>query len=118
MREIKFRAFHRGRMEILREFNEHHIYFDDDGMQTIQGDMHLMQFTGLKDKNGVEIYEGDILQICNGSINGCHWMMDNRFIKFNEGSFNVPLFCIGEEQNNTHWCVVIGNIHDNPELLK
>ena len=119
MREIKFRTFHRGEMHHLSENMEYYIFINDDGvMETIQGDMHLMQYTGLKDSKGVEIYEGDIVRICNGSINGCHWMMDNRVVKFDEGAFNVPSFCIGEEQDNTHWCAVIGNIHENPELLK
>ena len=111
MREIKFRTFHRGRMEILREFNEHHIFFDDDGMQTIQGDMHLMQYTGLKDKNGVEIYEGDI---CRYKNDGSYWV---GMVRYNHCSY---MFSSDRGQNLIYTLdrEVIGNIHENPELLK
>jgi len=71
-REIKFRVYDYD-MKKMRYLNGDHdfIYFDKDGnayyhnMQTGLGEWfsELMQFTGLKDKNGVEIYEGDIIKI-------------------------------------------------------
>lgn len=72
------------------------------------------QFTGLTDKNGAKIFEGDILEICNGSINCSPWMEKNKEVVFKNGSFNVPIWSF----DSTHWFKVIGNIHDNPELLK
>lgn len=81
------------------------------------------QFTGLLDKNGKEIYEGDILSVCNGSINRHPWMDKPYPVEYqiNKG-FVMPMFIWDKEGNdrsdNTHWCEVIGNIHDNPELLK
>jgi uncharacterized phage protein (TIGR01671 family) len=82
-----------------------------------------MQLTGLPDKNGKEIYEGDILSVCNGSINCTPWMDEPYEVKYvpNKG-FAMCMFCWNEkgesEMDSTHWCEVIGNIHENPELLK
>lgn len=81
------------------------------------------QFTGLLDKNGKEIYEGDILSVCNGSINRVPWMDKPYSVeyKINKG-FIMPMFLWNEYgddcSNTTHWCEVIGNKFDNPELLE
>lgn len=71
------------------------------------------QFTGLLDKNGVEIYEGDIIE-CWGVNLKIVW--DESDASFFADSPNSNIYESGQEWGSN--CVVIGNIHEAPELLK
>lgn len=85
-------------------------------------DIIFMQSTGLTDKNGVEIYEGDIVRVTDedestdfcdggiGTING----LDELFMWYIDGDVENGLFDI----NSSYYIEVIGNIYENPELLK
>jgi hypothetical protein len=69
--------------------------------------LYAMQYTGLKDKNGEQIYEGDIMDV-NGEIGEVYYDSNNVCFEVNVDIDHNP--CIGRYE-------VIGNIYENPELL-
>ena len=87
----------------------------------------LMKFTGLKDKNGKEIFEGDIVKIGKNKFLEYLNEGENYLIKFCQGSFCFEkldgslIFC-GDDleiRGNKYLKIkVIGNIYENPELLE
>jgi uncharacterized phage protein (TIGR01671 family) len=133
-REIKFRGFNTKTKQMLlstdapgTDYERLALFFGGMSLgfelRQPHEELHLMQYTGLKDKKGVEIYEGDILKVCNGSLNGYPWMNKPYEVKYklNKG-FIMCMFCWDENgnsiMNSTHWCEVIGNIYENSELLE
>ena len=100
MRELKFRTYDGGREVMLDNHNFNSI--GETGLYKWEG-LKWMQFTGLTDKNGVDIYESDVIEVCYNYIG-------NVVVKFKDGKFNVCDF-------NIKKCQVIGNIHQDRELL-
>ncbi|MDD4734180.1 MAG: YopX family protein [Bacilli bacterium] len=134
MRQIKFRCWVLEKND-FEDINE--IKYDACGyfqyLQTYEGDHYdleeivLLQYTGLKDKNGKEIYEGDIITYHNFiKFTGIVWWCDkdatylvdlsqtkNKFI--NTSNHQITLSSVLGGDNDTE---VIGNIYENPEMLK
>ena len=116
MREIKFRAWDGER---LRKVNT--IGWVDGGVDFVTTprysgpaeDFRLMQYTGLKDKNGVDIYEGDVIDYCWHSDSG-----HRKIIKFCDYYLGYEPFLDDYSMPDDGTVEIIGNIYENPELLE
>lgn len=131
-RQIKFRGkpidkqygewVHGYYLQDLCDGSINHYIFSCPTMIEVDPDT-IGQFTGLLDKNDKEIYEGDILSVCNGSINCCPWMDKPYPVEYqlNKG-FIIPMFLWDKDgsdlSDSTHYCEAIGNIHDNSDLME
>ena len=138
MREIKFRAWD----EIIDEMVDWDtIRLDFDSWLEDDDYCHLMQYTELKDKNGKEIYEGDILEYWFDSINpfipwltSRSYLVNNlpypkenykksgtKFIEkviYKDGTFLLSDGKVEIYLNiHCHNAKIIGNIYENPKLL-
>lgn len=80
-------------------------------------DVVLEQFTGLRDKNGKRIYEGDIVDYVNGCICIIQYEVEGARFIHRDISDNFPFGFSGLEEYNGKLFEVIGNIHENTELL-
>lgn len=124
MREIKFRAWLKSAKEMCEvttvNFRERYVHLRQnnapDYVALLDSEVELMQYTGLKDKNCKEIYEGDIFRRKNGEVG---------VVKYHDVSFVLDRQPLNDDAEYIEWPsmyyyggAVIGNIHDNPELLK
>ena len=83
----------------------------DSSWMTNLADVELEEFTGAKDSQDAEIYEGDILNQVRG-VFAVEWNDDTCQMQTSDG------IALHADDNYGCWREVIGNIHENPELLK
>jgi len=131
MREIKFRVFDKQSKEMIyletpKTF-DNGLWFQSD-KHIDSSDIELMQYTGLKDCEGQEIYECDIVQDINNN-NSLRFGKDNNLspVEFHEGSFGISVIydgtfcsfspCDQSDQEGFKF-KVIGNIYENKELME
>lgn len=127
-REIKFRAYssHNHKMYPVSNIEwdiDGRIWVTADdgknGIELIDEEAHLMQCTGLQDKNGREIYENDVLQCTSYTYGNGETGKANLLVKYNEMSagFIAGPYMLGKLMD-IRKCEVIGNIFENTELLE
>jgi len=109
MRTIKFRVYDKYNKCIDYDFSVGEFNTLNEEIENMEDDFRLMQFTGLLDKNGKEIFEGDwLVSAEDSSIGGSAVFYDyGQWQPFSYlGSYN------GKEYE------IVGNVHENPELLE
>ena len=134
MREVKFRAWNADTNKMI---SWHDVMFEDVTIEMLFDNefLEIMQYTGLKDANGKEIYEGDIEQAENGDKNvivfllkaGTYCVMPMDIYLNNDYQneafsqefmygFGYDLFF--DNLTPGKYLNIIGNIYENPELLE
>lgn len=120
-RELKFRAWDKYAKKMIAPHDGDFIKWH--AMSNWKDCLEVMQYTGLKDKNGKEIYEGDICKSDHGTVGK---------IEFHNGAFcwcnGGNYWCIHETPNDgmpfdetilqVEDVLIVGNIYENPELLE
>ena len=141
MREIKFRAWDKEQKVMLLPEHQQFILiptmpswgadkhfplkekipdidcFDWASANLLCGRYEVMQYIGLKDKNGKEIYEGDLIKTKYGVINQV-MMIHGAWSFTGGGSVGAYVSFNMENVDKEKEVEIIGNIHENPELLK
>ncbi len=128
MREILFRAFVKDKCKIYDikkiDFDYGMVWFEEENKPTdtmrMFDQIELMQFTGLTDKNGKKIFEGDIVKIHPYHSAGIHTEAI-AIVCFDRGAFSGKISDHNPSSLYMYekWRIeVVGNIHDNPELLE
>ena len=127
----KFRAYDGGSLNRMYQPDEVMVgngdiwIIDEDsvaGEWIVNNDIHLMQLTGLRDKNGKEIFEGDIVQFEDCYTETDFLYVNTGIVEWSQGSFTITnrdSVEMGDLLDGEFLDVtIIGNIYENPELLE
>lgn len=127
----KFRAWAGGSLSRMYQPDEVMVgdgniwIIDEDsvvGEWIVNNDLDLMQSTGLSDKNGKEIFEGDIVQFVDCYIETDFLCNNSGIVKWSQGGFTITdRFSVTMEDlldGDSLDVKIVGNIYENPELLK
>lgn len=119
MRELKFRAWdiknnryvgvHRLILDQFGAIDYADVVYNGKLYKLYPSEVIIEQYTGLKDKNGKEIYEGDVLEST--------WNGDKAVVVWNNVEGEWEHYADFNTYSKYGGSVVIGNIHENPELL-
>lgn len=119
MREIKFRAWDGERLKQVTLWGFHEGFIMTSKGSMDEDEYKVMQYTGLKDKNGIEIYEGDLITIMNPfikqeAIGVAEIVFSHEYVGGWVAQSANDYLNIG---TRTHMISVVGNKYENPELL-
>lgn len=127
MREIKFRAWHPEEKKMWIDVGTDGcggVILDTEnmGLKPLKGESILMQYTGLKDKNDKEIYEGDILRKeCCSLDDPAYGCYGEEYEVLYDAPRTAAFILVSEEQTlyllGSLKYEVISNIYENPELI-